>query len=71
VYIQGGEIIHACTNEADGVEAFYEIMAWQEADFQIVPCATFPSRTIQDPAMSLLMEGARLADEEGQPEDDG
>ncbi|UCF83636.1 MAG: response regulator [Desulfobacteraceae bacterium] len=65
IYIQQGEIVHALTGSAAGEEAFYKLMAWEEGNFQIVSCSDFPPRTIQAGAMSLLMEGARLADEAG------
>ena len=38
-------------------------MALQEGEFEIVSCSNPPSRSINNSAMSLLMEGARLADE--------
>ena len=65
IYIQQGEIVHALVGSAVGEEAFYKLMAWEEGNFQIVSCSDFPPRTIQAGAMSLLMEGARLADEAG------
>ena len=63
IYIEGGEIIHADVEGIEGEEAFYRLMAWEKGDFQIVPCSQFPQRTIYGGTMSLLMEGARLADE--------
>ena len=69
IYIQQGEIVHARTGEIEGEGAFYHLMAWQEGQFEIVSCSAFPSRTIQGSTMSLLMEGARLADEVGAAEE--
>ena len=69
IYIQQGEIVHAQTGEIEGEGAFYHLMAWQEGQFEIVSCSAFPSRTIQGSTMSLLMEGARLADEVGTAEE--
>lgn len=63
IYIQEGEIVHARTDDMDGEDAFYRLMAWQKGAFEIVSCSAFPSRTIHGSTMSLLMEGARLADE--------
>jgi response regulator RpfG family c-di-GMP phosphodiesterase len=65
IYIQHGEIVHALAGSAEGEEAFYKLMAWEQGNFQIVSCSDFPTRTINAGAMSLLMEGARLADEAG------
>ena len=69
VYLQGGEVIHAATETHSGEEAFYELMGWTDANFQIVPCDTFPERSIDSSLMSLLMEGARLMDEASQGKD--
>ncbi len=63
IYIQEGEIVHARTGDIEGEGAFYRLMAWNEGEFEIVSCSAFPSRTIHGSTMSLLMEGARLADE--------
>ncbi len=63
IYIQSGEIVHANVGKLKGEEAFYKLMIWKEGRFQIVPCAEFPPRTIHAAVISLLMEGARLADE--------
>lgn len=63
IYIQEGEIIHSQAGDLDGEEALYRLMAWQTGEFEIVACSTFPPRTIHSSTMSLLMEGARRADE--------
>ena len=63
IYIEQGEVTHALAGNTEGEEGFYKLMTWEEGDFQIIPCLDFPSCTIQSAAMSLLMEGARLADE--------
>lgn len=63
VFIQGGEVIHAVCGSKTAEEAFYDVMTWGQGTFRIIPCTGFPERHIQASAMSLLMEGARLADE--------
>ena len=63
VFIQGGEVIHAVCGSKTAEEAFYDVMTWGQGTFRIIPCNEFPERHIQASAMSLLMEGARLADE--------
>ncbi len=63
IYIQEGEVIHSQAGDLDGEEAFYSLMNWQAGAFEVVACSTFPPRTIHSSTMSLLMEGARLADE--------
>ncbi|MFO7568270.1 MAG: response regulator [Smithellaceae bacterium] len=63
IFIRQGEIIHAKTERMEGQDAFYQLMAWEDGEFEITTSANFPERTIHDSAMSLLMEWARLADE--------
>ncbi len=63
IFIKGGEIIHAEAGSLVGEKALFELMACQDGQFQVVSCSSFPQRTIHAGTMSLLMEGARLADE--------
>lgn len=63
IYIQSGEIIEARVADVQGPAAFYKLMGWKEGTFVAQACTDFPPRTITAPAMSLLMEGARLNDE--------
>ncbi|GEM_PF-384487 len=70
IYIQRGEIIHAELRYPDlakeglaAEEILYRLMALKEGRFQILSCSEFPERTIFGSTMSLLMEGARVADE--------
>ncbi len=66
VTIQEGTIIHCEVGSKQGDEAFYDLMRWKSGDFSAKTCSTFPKRTIQASLMSLLMEGARQADEAGE-----
>jgi DNA-binding response OmpR family regulator len=63
VLVEDGEIVHAQTGDKKGEQAFYDMMTWREGDFTTRQCDEFPEKTIRSSAMSLLMEGARLADE--------
>jgi DNA-binding response OmpR family regulator len=63
VYLQNGDIVHAATGDAEGDSAFYELMRWERGEFVTCHCTDFPQRSVHESAMSLLMEGARLADE--------
>jgi CheY-like chemotaxis protein len=64
VYLVNGDVIHAVAGERVGEEAFYALMQWKTGAFQTVRCTTMPARSIHASVMSLLMEGARRADEE-------
>lgn len=63
IYIREGEIVHAETADLQGDLAFYKLVTWKTGSFAAERCDHFPPRTIEAPAMSLLMEGARRADE--------
>ncbi|OPX36898.1 MAG: hypothetical protein B1H11_06720 [Desulfobacteraceae bacterium 4484_190.1] len=64
IYIRNGEIVHAYIGSSEGENAFYKLMSWEEGNFRIVTCSDFPQHSIRGSTMSLLMEGARQADEE-------
>ena len=64
IYIRHGEIVHAYIGSSEGENAFYKLMSWEEGNFRIVTCSDFPQHSIKGATMSLLMEGARQADEE-------
>lgn len=63
VWIESGNIVHATLQDLAGAEAFYALMQWQEGKFTTSQCTDFPARTVEVSTMSLLMEGARIADE--------
>jgi len=69
IYIQQGEIIYAQSQGLEGQDAFYRMMTWPDGEFEITACTAVPARNIYESAMSLLMEGARLADEAQQQEE--
>lgn len=68
VYIEDGEIVHAATNDQDGVEAFNRIMALKGGEFKLLPFQVPGSKSIEGSWEFLLMEAARLADEQGHEE---
>lgn len=63
VLVEGGNIVHASLDDRTGEEAFYRLMLWRDGDFETKQCREFPVRSMRASAMSLLMEGARIADE--------
>ena len=63
IYMKDGEIIHARLDNAQGEDAFYQILRLKVGDFEIGSCKDFPSRTISASLMALIMEGLRLEDE--------
>ncbi len=64
IFIQDGEIVHAVCGETTGEEAFYSILGWKHGQFETLGSGIVPSRTIEKPWQSLLMEAARRMDEQ-------
>ncbi|MFU8779558.1 MAG: DUF4388 domain-containing protein [Kiritimatiellia bacterium] len=63
IVLRDGSIIHAEANNLAGEQAFYTLMQWKTGQFSVAECADFPVPTVTASTMSLLMEGARIADE--------
>ena len=63
IYMDEGSLVHASYRNAAGAEAFYQLLAWEDGDFEIVPNTEVPTRTIFASAQSLLMEGVKRIDE--------
>jgi DNA-binding response OmpR family regulator len=63
VFLKDGNVIHAEMGSETGESVFHQLMQWRQGEFSMQECATFPAATIKSTTMSLLMEGARLADE--------
>lgn len=63
VVVEGGNIVHATLDDMTGEDAFYRLMLWRDGDFETHPCREIPVRSMRASAMSLLMEGSRVADE--------
>ncbi len=65
VYFAEGQVIHAESPKARGVEAVYDFLTWQEGDFEIDMMAQvgIPERSITMPWTALIMEGMRRWDE--------
>jgi two-component system chemotaxis response regulator CheB len=69
IFIVDGEIYHAACDDMTGEEAFYRILGWQTGSFESIEVKAIPQRTINKNYNFLIMEAARLADE--QQLDDG
>ncbi len=66
IVLRDGNVVHAETGGVTGEQAFYELMLWKVGQFSMSECQSFPEATVTASTMSLLMEGARLADEGAQ-----
>jgi two-component system, chemotaxis family, protein-glutamate methylesterase/glutaminase len=64
IFVKNGEIIHATCKEITGEEAFYQIISWKRGSFESWSIHSFPEPTIEKNWEFLLMEGARMSDEQ-------
>jgi two-component system chemotaxis response regulator CheB len=71
IYIQNGKIVHAEYEKLAGVEAFFTILGWKNGKFETIDEIYAPQCTIKEPYQFLLMEAARLYDEQNQAESEG
>src|ERR1017187_4310103 len=63
IFISEGAIVHAEAGALQGEVALYGLLALRGGEFNLLPFAEPPRRTIQGQWESLLMEAARLSDE--------
>jgi two-component system chemotaxis response regulator CheB len=66
IFIQNGEVVHACQDETTGIDAFYTIMGWERGNFETFDAYDTPKRTIHEHYQFLLMESSRRVDETAQ-----
>ena len=63
VYIKDGAIVHAAYREFTGPDAFFQLLAWHDGEFEVEPDAPAPERTINESPEGLILEGLRRLDE--------
>jgi DNA-binding NarL/FixJ family response regulator len=63
ICISNGAIVHAESGALQGEVALYGLLALRGGEFNLLPFAEPPRRTIEGQWESLLMEAARLSDE--------
>lgn len=64
VFFQDGNMTHAICGGLKGEEAVYQIIRWEEGDFNLDVGITSPEITIAENWSGILLEGARLLDEQ-------
>jgi pSer/pThr/pTyr-binding forkhead associated (FHA) protein len=64
VYFRDGSVVHAETADLEEKRAFYFIFAQQEGTFQFRAGVPLVRRSIKMPTTTLLLEAARVLDEE-------
>ncbi len=63
IYLNEGEIIHAECGEQKGIDAFYNILSWQEGEFVSNISFIPPVQTIYQNWEHLLIEAMRMSDD--------
>ncbi|MCP4686401.1 MAG: response regulator, partial [Desulfobacterales bacterium] len=63
ILIKKGKIIHAEHKEQNGTNAFFEILSWENGNFETLTLPHEAPGTIDSQSMYLLMEAARRSDE--------
>jgi CheY-like chemotaxis protein len=64
IYIEAGVVTHAAVGTLVGDQAFYRLLSLKGGEFHVKPFRAPPQRTIQERWEFLLMEAARVCDEE-------
>lgn len=63
VFIKDGAVVHAAYREFTGPDAFFQLLAWHDGEFEVEPDAAAPERTINESPEGLILEGLRRLDE--------
>lgn len=63
VYIEDGSIVHASYRDLTSVEAFYQLLAWKDGEFEVESDVGAPERSISEAPESVILEGLRRLDE--------
>jgi len=64
IYIERGDIVHAATRDCSGEQALHRLLSSTDGQFQLSPFRPPSERTVQGSWEWLLMESARVRDEE-------
>ncbi|MBN1814602.1 MAG: response regulator [Anaerolineae bacterium] len=64
VYFADGNIVHAEVGSQVAEEAIYEMLSWEDGDFELEMDVPAPQRTVTAGWSGLLLEGMRLLDEQ-------
>jgi hypothetical protein len=62
LFVLRGEVINARTGAAEGETAAFEILEWDQGEFEFAPTQVAVDRVIRRAVPDLLIEGARVVD---------
>lgn len=63
LFMEDGNIVHAVYRDVKGADAFYQLLAWKDGEFEVEPEAKPEERTISEGPESMILEGLRRLDE--------
>ncbi len=63
IFFTDGNVVHAALGSRVGEEAIYELLTWEDGDFELEMGVPAPERTITTGWSGLLLEGMRRIDE--------
>ena len=63
IYLKAGRIVHAVTNDHEGLDAVYEVALWLDGNYHFEENDAVEAATITKPNPSILMEMHRRMDE--------
>lgn len=63
IFFKEGSVVHAALDDIQGEEVIYQILSWQDGDFNLDMGVEPPTVTINRSWSGLLLEGARRLDE--------
>ncbi len=63
VFFADGNVVHAVLGDQAGEEAIYELLGWEDGEFELEMDVPPPARTITTNWSGLLLEGMRRIDE--------
>lgn len=63
IFLKDGRIIHAVSNNGEGLDAFYEVALWLDGNYRFEEGDQGVAPTINKPNASMLMELGRRVDE--------
>jgi CheY-like chemotaxis protein len=63
IYVREGQIHHAQTDVLQGEQAFFEIIAWRDGHFELMPFLDVGVNSVKKAWEHLLLEAMRLRDE--------
>ena len=63
LFFDGGNVVHAVLGTQVGEEPIYEVLTWEEGEFELQDGVASPQHTVTTGWSGLVMEGARRIDE--------